>query len=515
VAGYPNGTFKGGQAMTRFEAAALLNACLDRITETTDEIQRLQQDFAKELSVLQGRVGSLEKKVGTLESTQFSTTTKLEGDTYWTIGASSFNSGARSIGLTGPSSSNNNTVPVGWANSNYGGTSFNYDVRLNLKTSFTGKDLLYTRLRAGNYQGSAFSGRPFSLLALDRAFPGSNNSGFASTNGTFYLDRLYYRWPLSKAFTAAVGPQARNTEFLGTAPFYYTDHQGLDFFQLHGAPGVYNKATGSTFALIWKQQVKKGKPFFTASSSLVSPGGNESDTDGNYRSTAVTAGGILGGQSADSWLTQIAYNQSQWKATAGYNYTKCGGASDYVNRRGTQAAVQALTCSGTNDSASSFALSAAWQPKKGGTIVPSLSLGYGYTAYTQNFVPTNFGSNYGALGGAIPAGTSTGNIAATQSWTTALQWKDAFVKGNSAGMAVGQPSFVTALRNGRTPQDGNYAWEWWYKFKVSDQIAITPTFFYLSNPSSAGSAYTNANGTQSNGTGTSVFGAFLATSFKF
>jgi hypothetical protein len=177
--------------------------------------------------------------------------------------------------------------------------------------------------------------------------------------------------------------------------------------------------------------------------------------------------------------------------------------------------VQALTCSGTNDSASSFALSAAWQPKKGGTIVPSLSLGYGYTAYTQNFVPTNFGSNYGALGGAIPAGTATGNIAATQSWTTALQWKDAFVKGNSAGMAVGQPSFVTALRNGRTPQDGNYAWEWWYKFKVSDQIAITPTFFYLSNPSSAGSAYTNANGTQSNGTGTSVFGAFLATSFKF
>ena len=26
VAGYPNGTFRGGQAMTRFEAAALLNA---------------------------------------------------------------------------------------------------------------------------------------------------------------------------------------------------------------------------------------------------------------------------------------------------------------------------------------------------------------------------------------------------------------------------------------------------------------------------------------------------------
>jgi hypothetical protein len=34
VAGYPNGTFRGNRAMTRYEAAALLNACLDRVTES-------------------------------------------------------------------------------------------------------------------------------------------------------------------------------------------------------------------------------------------------------------------------------------------------------------------------------------------------------------------------------------------------------------------------------------------------------------------------------------------------
>jgi hypothetical protein len=523
VAGYPNGTFKGGQAMTRFEAAALLNACLDRITETTDEIQRLQQDFAKELSVLQGRVGSLEKKVGTLESTQFSTTTKLEGDTYWTLGGVSFGNSGYSAGgytngfPTNPSASNG-SGPNGFNNSNYGAVSFNYDVRLNLKTSFTGKDLLYTRLRAGNYQGSVFAGSPYGLTALDRAFPGSNNSGFATVNGAFYLDRLYYRWPLTKSLTAAVGPAARNTEFLGTAPFYYTDHAGLDFFQLHGAPGVYNKATGSTFAGIWKQPVKKGKPYFTVSTSLVSPGGNSSDSDGAYSTTSVTTGGILGAQSSDSWLTQIGYVKDQWKATFGYNYTKCGGANDYTNRRGTQAATRALSCSGVNDSASSFAVSWAWQPKKGGTIVPSLSLGYGYTAYNQTGVNTVFGSRFAALGGNAAwsngqldsVGSSVGNIAATQSWTTALQWKDAFVKGNSAGMAVGQPSFVTALRNGRTPQDGNYAWEWWYKIKMSDAISLTPTLFYLSNPSSGG-----PNTPGSSGTGANVFGAFMAAQFKF
>ena len=45
VAGYPNGSFKGGSAMTRYEAAALLNACLDRVTEVTDELQRLMEEF--------------------------------------------------------------------------------------------------------------------------------------------------------------------------------------------------------------------------------------------------------------------------------------------------------------------------------------------------------------------------------------------------------------------------------------------------------------------------------------
>ena len=49
VAGYPNGTFRGKRAMTRYEAAALLNACLDRITEITDELRRLIKEFETEL----------------------------------------------------------------------------------------------------------------------------------------------------------------------------------------------------------------------------------------------------------------------------------------------------------------------------------------------------------------------------------------------------------------------------------------------------------------------------------
>jgi len=79
VAGYPNGTYRGNRAMTRFEAAALLNACLDRVTEVTDELKRLMKEFEKELAILKGRVDGLEARVGELEATQFSTTTKLKG----------------------------------------------------------------------------------------------------------------------------------------------------------------------------------------------------------------------------------------------------------------------------------------------------------------------------------------------------------------------------------------------------------------------------------------------------
>ena len=87
VAGYPNGTFRGNRAMTRYEAAALLNACLDRITEVTDEIKSLVMEFEKELAIIAGRVDGLEARVGELEATQFSTTTKLKGYTAWVFGA--------------------------------------------------------------------------------------------------------------------------------------------------------------------------------------------------------------------------------------------------------------------------------------------------------------------------------------------------------------------------------------------------------------------------------------------
>ncbi|MFM7887751.1 MAG: iron uptake porin, partial [Pseudanabaena sp.] len=92
IAGYPDRTFRGRQATSRYEFAAGLNACLDKINEIISAgladkvskedlatLQKLQEEFAAELATLRGRVEALDAKVTKLEAQQFSTTTKLFG----------------------------------------------------------------------------------------------------------------------------------------------------------------------------------------------------------------------------------------------------------------------------------------------------------------------------------------------------------------------------------------------------------------------------------------------------
>src|SRR6056300_208541 len=189
VAGYPNGTFRGGRAMTRWEAAALLNACLDRVTEVTDELKKLLEMFATELAVLKGRVDGLEAQVSELEATQFSTTTKLRGEANFVIG-----------GVDDYQTKDGDITH----------TAFNYDLRLNLDTSFTGKDLLRTRLRSANFSSNPF-GSSSSLFKLDKA---DNTSSDAGNN--VVIDRLYYQFPVfNGSTTLTAGALVRTLKWLG------------------------------------------------------------------------------------------------------------------------------------------------------------------------------------------------------------------------------------------------------------------------------------------------------------
>jgi hypothetical protein len=212
VAGYPNGSFRGGQAMTRFEAAALLNACLDRVTEVTDTLKRLMAEFAQELAVLKGRVAGLEAKVGQIEASQFSTTTKLSGLATFVVGGVSNNPAGEQV-------------------------TFNYDLQLNLDTSFSGKDLLRTVLRAGNFDGdrNAFGG---GLSTLEIAF---QEEGGPDVVG---IDKIFYQFPLGGQFTATLGGRVGQEDMLALWPSAYPSDTILNALTLNGAPLAYNKNLG-------------------------------------------------------------------------------------------------------------------------------------------------------------------------------------------------------------------------------------------------------------------------------
>jgi hypothetical protein len=98
-------------------------------------------------------------------------------------------------------------------------------------------------------------------------------------------------------------------------------------------------------------------------------------------------------------------------------------------------------------------VNAYWQPVES-RVVPSISAGYGYNAVSGQ-----------------PGDTDATD---SQSWFVGMQWNDAFVSGNSAGVAVGQPANAEDL-------DEALMLEVFYKVQVTDNISVTPSVFYVSN----------------------------------
>jgi hypothetical protein len=484
VAGYPDGTYKGQRAMTRFEAAALLNACLDRVSEVTDELKKLMAEFEKELAILKGRVDGLEAKVGVLEAQQFSTTTKLKGIATMVLGGVSYSG-------TGVNTANNTagTANVPLPNS----VNFTYDVRLNFDTSFTGKDLLRTTLRAANADSSPFFGvGPTSLTGMETFFDDTPTPGNLNSVG---INRLFYQFPVGNNWTATFGARVRQDDMLAMWPSVYPADTVLDLFTYAGSPQTYNLNLGAGAGLFWKDP--NGVNFSVNYTAANGQNGNP-----NTGGTASTAsGGMFNGSSAGTFTSQLGYARSNWGAAVAYSNIQAG-AFNYLGAGGLQSAIlnsnNGAGGSGVSGlTANSVALSAYWAPQKASWF-PSLSAGWGLTTYTSggNGYTTRLPNN---------AIVTNPNITA-QSWYLGMQWADVFVKGNSAGMALGQAPFITATNAG-TPADGNFAWEWWYKFQVTDNISVTPAIFYLSQ--AGGWNY------QASNQSLNAFGALLKTTFKF
>ena len=458
VAGYPNGKFKGGNAMTRYEAAALLNACLDRISEVTDELQKLLNEFDAELTVLTSRVDGLESKVGQLQAQQFSTTTKLRGEVSMIIGGTpNFNRDAAGKDLKNGAAFNR--------------TAFNYDARLSFDTSFTGKDLLRTRLRSGNFSSLPF-GSSSQIFKLDKAE--TQGSG---TNSV-WIDRLFYTFPVGDQVKLTAGAIVRNTEILSFIPSAYRADI-LDFFNLAGASSVYNKATGAGFGFNWKQKVEKGKPYLVFDANYVS--------ENRYNESTVGAFDASGGLNV---LAQLGLRGTNYGAAVAYRYGSEGSRFRDANFN-----TSATILEGGNSNGVS--IGGFWQPLDS-KWVPSISLGYSFTS-----VDSGEGR---AAGAAVLTPAQRKNVASSldvQSWMVGFQWSDVFAQGNSAGFAFGQAPFTTDQigTNSKQNKSNSYLWELFYKYQVTDNISITPSVFY-----STGYQQNNYFAT---------FGGVIQTTFRF
>ena len=210
-------TYQGRRATTRYEFAAGLNACLDRINEliaaaveplVTKEdllvLQKLQEEFAAELSILRGRVDALEARTATLEQQQFSTVTKLRSEVIFApygvadtgVAYNRIENGLLSGNrlFTGATSAVpvRGTVAAGQPRGVKASTAdkiaMGYRVRLNFDTSFTGNDFLRVRIQAGDLANlSGATGTTAARLAFDN-----------TTGGNVVLDKVYYRFSFDK-----------------------------------------------------------------------------------------------------------------------------------------------------------------------------------------------------------------------------------------------------------------------------------------------------------------------------
>ncbi|MDX2230305.1 MAG: iron uptake porin [Leptolyngbyaceae cyanobacterium bins.349] len=235
IVGYPDKTFRGNRALTRYEFAAGLNACLDKIQEliaaaTADfvrkedleVVKRLQEEFAAELASLRGRVEALEVRTATLEKQQFSTTTKLSGLAWFNLSnANTFGRDIRFEALPGPGGRIPAAAPDGGvrlAGRNPDGTpvvlqtdeaetTFSYLTWLTLNTSFTGRDLLVTQLSAGNGISPV---NQFASAGFFNAFGSpftDQTAGTVNGRGDVVIHDLFYSFPVGEKVTVTVGPR--------------------------------------------------------------------------------------------------------------------------------------------------------------------------------------------------------------------------------------------------------------------------------------------------------------------
>ena len=425
LAGYPDGTYRGNRSMTRYEFAALLNGCLDRITQliaasgnntvsNTDmaTVNKLREEFEGELAALRGKVDGIEYRVEELEgANKFSTTTKLKGEAIFAVS-----------GAGGDSTVEDNVI-------------LSNRVRLSLDSSFTGKDKLRVRLQARNTPKlSGATGTNMARLGFD----GDNDNDFT-------LDELNYSFKPSKNIKVKI--DANSGEFNDNVNVFnpvFKSSGGGAISRYGRLNPIYRQGGGGAGATVTFGG-KKSK--FGASAGYLTEAQND------------TSNGLFEGNK--SYLAQVEFKPSK-KLNLGLTYVRSEQPNgDDVNVSGSTGSDNAKRPFGKVDTnANHYGVQASYKLSKNTTLAGW----YGFADASRK--------------------DGTDGSADIQYWAATLGVKDFGKKGNTLGLIFGQPPKVT--NNTLTANDDSngtsYHLEGLYKMKINDRVAVTPGLLVIFNP---------------------------------
>ncbi|MBD2187705.1 iron uptake porin [Pseudanabaena mucicola] len=453
IAGYPDSTFRGKQAVSRYEFAAGLNACLDKINEIiatglADKVsqedlatlQSLQENFGAELATLRGRIDGLDAKITKLETQQFSTTTKLYGQAIFGL-----------QGRFGNSSDINFRDGIRNINEADQGTNitFGYNLGLSLLTQFdaANRSILLVSLSASNLSlGSGISPLrdSYTLLGYE-----------GNTNNQFLLSDLSYRFRVSDkaAFIVGAAGVSPSAVFRGPNRIESSGSGPLSAFaQRNPILGLGGGRAGVGFD--WQVSDRVSLQGVYAAGDPANP----------------TTGGLTGGSYVTGLQATLAPTDNLDAAIYYLHAYTTGGSLN----------------TGIGDSTISFLGSSFLTDAIGATldwrISPAITLGT-WGGFTKS----------NAVIG------DTGSVETTN-WMVYLNFPDLFKQGNLAGIYVGQPPKITSsnLSFGNIPSfiglDGvafgtpgsqpasTTHVELFYLHRITDRISITPGVIFLFNP---------------------------------
>ena len=483
IAGYPDSTFRGGKSLARYEFAAGLNACLDKINEIISAgladkvskedlatLQKLQEEFAAELATLRGRVDALDAKTAKLEAQQFSTTTKLSGLAFFNLTGATASAPVRAErSLTDPNNINARPNRIGGvpntslrSNPN---VTFGYYLFLNLTTSFTGKDALVTQLVTGNGNSPANN---FASAGFTNSWgtPFLDQTGVPSAN-VFNIRELFYSFPVSSNVNVAIGPRLNFYRYFDGNRFtnFLT---GATSFNSNGSTLSNSVDRGSGAVVTWtiNPQFRLTAAYLGENTEFLNPAVPNFNTSSNpnqglFGGTNTLSAELVYSPSRDANI-RLLYTRSNIKT----NGDRIGGATAEPLPYGF--ADDGLGGGINNATADTIILNFDWLVTKGFGVFGRYSYG------STNISPLN----PAVQGGSV-------NVNAFQ---FGLAFPDLFKESALAILSFVVPHSYSSGRNILLSGGGDgatqYDLELSYYYPISKNIAIVPAFYAIFNPNS-------------------------------